>query len=385
MQPHDIDQTQAHSTAELEQIRPTDFSLVCRASGERRRVVVPRTHLFISSKSYLVVDEQEVQLHTEHPDIVTVNGAAFSGEPLRPGDEIAENGRAFVLESSPVVAFLEGLTPPHQGTFWPLGEESVTVGRPGKRDNTISLLDKTVSREQATLTYQQGRFVLIPEAASSTSTVNGRPVEQKMVLRNGDLLAFGQQIVRFQSNHDTFGAGQGTIFFCDVWDYSNLFHGRAVHEVAQLMREFYEAAGEVVEGNGGLVLRYIGDALLAAFSEDGHADSAVAAGLALQARLAELNADWATRGMPVLQVGVGINSGEFAVGHMGFAGYIEFGALGPDVNMAARIEKLTRDHDSKVLLGESTATLLTRDYPLHSLGRLNLKGAQEEIEVFAVV
>jgi class 3 adenylate cyclase len=281
-----------------------------------------------------------------------------------------------------VLAYLEGLTPPHKGDCWPLDGNEVCMGRSGKRDNTISLTDKSVSREQARLGYSKGRFVLTAEAKC---TVNGRPVEGKVVLRNGDLLGFGRQLLRFQSAQDSFGTGKGSIFFCDVWDYSKLFCDRAVQDVAAQMNEFYEVAGEAVEGQGGLVLRYVGDALLAAFSEIGHADAAVAAGISLQQRLLEKNQNWVARGLPALQVGVGISSGEFAMGHMGFGGYIEFGALGQDVNMAARIEKLTRDNGARILIAAATQELLREPLSTRSLGAFSLKGLEADVEVFEVL
>ncbi len=384
VKPFDSDMTEACDTSELSQLCLTGYFLVSLLNKERTPIVLARTPLAGSQGAWLVFEDDQLWLEVEPESCVKLNEQPALPGSLQVGDVIDVAGSSFCVERSQMLAFLEGLTPPHQGMCWPLSLECATIGRPGKRENSVPLLDRTVSREQAKLDYVQDRFVLTAEAPSSTTTVNGRAVERKTVLRNGDLLGFGQQILRFQSAQDTFGSRKGTVFFCDVWDYSKLFHERAVHDVALQMKEFYEAAGESIETQNGLVLRYIGDALLASFSEPGHADSAVLAGKDLHRRLALLNESWVDRGMPALKVGVGINSGEFALGHMGFAGYIEFGALGADVNMAARIEKLTRENEAKILIGESTKALMGQTDGLVSIGKMSLKGAESEMEVFEV-
>lgn len=370
------DATQMQTLGDLGGGRPSEFLLVRQEGGATRRLLSTRNSL--GRSAWLAVENDGVRLQGE----ALVNGQPPSDQLLGDGDLVEVEGESYLLRRSPVLAYLEGLTPPHKGDCWALDSEPVLVGRPGKRDNGISLMDKTVSRAQAQVVYSKGRFLLTAEARS---TVNGREVEEKVVLRNGDLVGFGHQLLRFQSAGDGFGTGKGTILFCDVWDYSSLFSERSVQDVAGQMNEFYEACGAAVEGNEGLVLRYVGDALLSAFSDKDHADAAVAAAIDLHARLDEKNADWQARGLPPLRVGVGISSGEFAMGHVGFAGYIEFGALGQDVNMAARIEKLTRENGARILLARSTFDLLTRPPSLRSLGQFALKGIEPEIEVFEVL
>lgn len=370
------DATQMQTLADLGKGRPSEYLLVSRDTGETRRVLSTRTGL--GGSAWVFFEDHGVRLQGE----VLVNGQSYSGQPLGDGDQLEAGGVRYQLRHSPVLAYLEGLTPPHKGDCWALDQDPVLVGRPGRRDNAISLSDKTVSRAQAQIVYSKGRFLL---AAEARTTVNGREVEEKVVLRNGDLVGFGHQLMRFQSAGDGFGTGKGTILFCDVWDYSSLFTDRSVQDVAAQMNEFYEACGAAVEGNDGLVLRYVGDALLSAFSDSDHADAAVAAAVELHARLDEKNAAWSERGLPLLRVGVGISSGEFAMGHVGFAGYIEFGALGQDVNMAARIEKLTRENGARILLAKSTHDLLKRPPILRSLGPFALKGIEPEIEVFEVL
>lgn len=387
--------TQAQALQELVLARPTPYTLVAQAAleGPARRLMSGRMDL--AADVWLEIAPDGVTLHGTgaafiegDPDEGFAESAA-SAEPgpggsrrLSPGQLLHVGTSVYRMGYSPVLAYLEGLTPPHRGECWPLSGESLTVGRPGRRPNDISLVDPTVSRAQASISYAKGCFTLTCEAKA---TVNGRLVDGKTLLRNGDLLGFGRQLLRFQSAQDRFGTGQGSIFFCDVWDYSGLFAERPLQDVAQQMNEFYVCAGECVEACEGLVLRYVGDALLAVFSDPGHADRAVEAGIFLQQKLDEKNRSWTGRGLPALKVGVGIGSGEFALGHMGFAGHIEFGALGQDVNLAARIEKLTREQGAKVLLAQSTRRLLKEELSLRSLGPVTLKGIEDPVEVFEVL
>ena len=383
--PLDDDMTEACPTGETGQLVSTGLVLVEQNSGHKFPIVLVTTRLPDSEDGVLHFENGQLRLEPGQLTEYRVAGTSVSQPTvLTPGQTLAYKKLDFLLEQVEMLAILEGLTPPHKGDCWPLGNEEAQIGRPGKRSNLVELLDRTVSRAHATIRYAQDRFVVEPDTGASKTTVNGRPVDSKTVLRNGDLVGFGQQILRFQSTNDTFGSRFGTIFFCDVWDYSKMFHDRSVQEVAAQMKEFYECAGEAVEEQRGLVLRYIGDALLASFSENGHADAAVEAGRNLLQRLEKLNADWEARGVPPMRVGVGLNSGEFALGHMGFAGYIEFGALGPDVNMAARIEKLTREHDCSLLVGDSTFQLLERQEGLVSIGSVSLKGAQSAMTVYRI-
>jgi adenylate cyclase len=112
---------------------------------------------------------------------------------------------------------------------------------------------------------------------------------------------------------------------------------------------------------------------------------AARAGLAMQACLAELNRDWAERGLPSLKIGVGINTGEVMVGDVGFTGRLEFAAMGDNTNLAARLEKLTREQQVGIIVSGSTGKLICDRFCLRPLGATQVKGRQAEVEICEVL
>ncbi len=95
------------------------------------------------------------------------------------------------------------------------------------------------------------------------------------------------------------------------------------------------------------------------------------AALAMRAALAELNARFARDGFPSLAMGVGIHCGPVVAGVIGSAELIEYGVIGSTVNLAARIEQLTRTHDSDILLSEAVRSVLDRGEALARLHRVH--------------
>ena len=212
-------------------------------------------------------------------------------------------------------------------------------------------------------------------------------------LQNGALIQLGQQLLRFRINgvekqRRDLIPQEATILFSDVWNYSSFAEGRPLEETIQQMNEFYSGLGKVIKKHGGVLLTFLGDAMMAVFGADGpderDPERAVRAALAMQVRLNELNEEWEERGKPTLQVGVGINSGEVMVGDVGFTGKFEFAAMGDNTNLAARVEKLTREMGCKIIVTGSTRAALSDQFLLRELGTTKVKGRDTPVDLFGV-
>jgi adenylate cyclase len=138
----------------------------------------------------------------------------------------------------------------------------------------------------------------------------------------------------------------------------------------------------IIAGEGGHVDKFIGDCVLAVFGApeafDDHADRAVRAAVAIGNRVNHADGG-------LLDVGVGVNSGTVIAGSIGGAGRLNFSVIGDAVNVAARVERATRETGDDVLITASTHDLLSESIEVERRGPRNLKGKDEPVELFAPV
>lgn len=323
-----------------------------------------------------------------------LNGHPSAFSQLADGDELELGPFTLrVQKVSKSLAVLEGYSQPYRGRQWHIGEEPVTIGRPGRRANTVELDDRTVSREQATIAWTRQGFTLTPETNNSPIRVNGEMARGVVPLNDGDLIQLGQQLLRLrvwqskEKRRDLIPQ-EATILFSDIWNYSTFAENRPLEETILQMNEFYRALGKVISEHDGVLLTFLGDAMMAVFGANGPdpmaPGKAVSAALAMQARLRVLNQEWAASGKPSMRIGVGINSGEVMVGDVGFTGKFEFAAMGDNTNLAARIEKLTREFDAKIIISGSTRRELDETFLVSELGVTKVKGRESEVALFRV-
>jgi class 3 adenylate cyclase len=132
----------------------------------------------------------------------------------------------------------------------------------------------------------------------------------------------------------------------------------------------------------------VGDGILALFGalapNPWQADDAVHAGLAMVAALEDYNRELAAEGLPMLALGVGIHRGAVVAGLVGSRDLMEFTVVGATVNLAARVQSLTRDYDGRVLVTAAVSAALDPRFRLRPLGEVGVKGVREPVPVVAV-
>jgi adenylate cyclase len=186
-----------------------------------------------------------------------------------------------------------------------------------------------------------------------------------------------------------------TVLFSDLKGFTELTRRRTAAGATELhvrqLNTYLGAMVEVITAHGGTVDKFIGDAVMAVFGSpvgrgvEREAAAAVACALAMRARLAELNAGWGAQGVDPLASGVGLASGVVLAGQIGSPQRLDFTVIGDTVNLASRLEALTRSLAASVCIDAATARLLADDprFGLHRFGVQAIKGL-EATEVFGV-
>ena len=181
-----------------------------------------------------------------------------------------------------------------------------------------------------------------------------------------------------------------TVMFVDIRSFTAQSESLPPDQTVALLNEFLRAMVEVVEGeHGGMINKFLGDGFIALFGvgsdAHNHADNALAAGCSMQRRLQQLNRDRTQRGEEPLGMGIGINTGPAIVGSIGSPDRMEFTVIGKTVNMASRLEGLTKTVGSSLVISKATRDALVQPRELRSLPPQQVKGVAEPVEVFTVI
>lgn len=180
-----------------------------------------------------------------------------------------------------------------------------------------------------------------------------------------------------------------TILFSDLRDFTTLSEKLPPHEVLALLNRYLDRMSAVVEKHGGVIDKYIGDAIMALFgapvSTDGAAARALAAARDMRDALAALNRELAAEGRPPLALGIGINTARVIAGNMGSKTRLNYTVIGDGVNLAARLEALTKDasYGAQIIVSEATAIAANGRGELRALGSVTVKGKTEAVKIYA--
>jgi adenylate cyclase len=152
-------------------------------------------------------------------------------------------------------------------------------------------------------------------------------------------------------------------------------------DVIALLNEYFDALAEPIERHGGEILKFMGDGLLAIFPGDAPAAFHAVEDICLC--LARLNANRAADGRPPLEFAVGCNYGDVMYGNIGSRKRLDFTVIGPAVNIAARLETLTKELNRKALFSAAFIAKASCGRRVQLCGRFPLRGVGEPIEVFS--
>lgn len=189
-----------------------------------------------------------------------------------------------------------------------------------------------------------------------------------------------------------------TMLFTDIKNFSTVSEQMPPENLLEWLNEYLSAITEEVVANQGIINKFTGDGMLAVFgvpmnrtapievSQD--AQLAVKCALAMGKKLATLNQSWERRGLPVVQMRVGIFTGPIVAGSLGGKDRLEYGVIGDSVNIAARLESYEKDRQPdlcRVLIARETLDHLENKFEVEPWGLLPLKGKHQKVDVYRVV
>lgn len=176
------------------------------------------------------------------------------------------------------------------------------------------------------------------------------------------------------------------VLFSDIRGFTKLSSTMSAEAVYQMLNDYLARMGNAVDRSGGFVDKYIGDAIMALF-DDEHTDRLLEAILGMRRELAALNAERARQGLPPIAHGIGAHSGEVVMGTIGFASKIESTVIGDAVNVASRVESLTKERGVAVLVTEAVVARLRHPerFALRKEGEgVVLRGRDEPVALYVV-
>ena len=197
-----------------------------------------------------------------------------------------------------------------------------------------------------------------------------------------------RQIKKLQDNPELLKLGgekkYATFLFTDVRGFTSLSEKLEPEQVTYIMNKALTAQQQAVQAHGGMVDKYIGDAMMAIFNApldlENHEEKAFECALDIQKNMHELNILLAKQNIEPVTIGIGINTGYAIIGNMGSENRFDYTAIGDAVNVAARLESGTKNAGVDLLIGQSTQNGI--EFNLIPLKPIEAKGKKDKLQVY---
>lgn len=179
-----------------------------------------------------------------------------------------------------------------------------------------------------------------------------------------------------------------TVLFSDVRNFTSISEGLSATELTALMNAYLTEMTKTIQTERGTIDKYIGDAIMAFWGapvkDAQHAEHALKSAIAMQQQLEDIAPDFIKRGWPKLEIGIGLNCGPMNVGDMGSAFRRAYTVMGDAVNLASRLESLTKEYGVGILVSENIVAAVP-GMVYRELDRVRVKGKLEPITIYEPV
>ncbi len=181
-----------------------------------------------------------------------------------------------------------------------------------------------------------------------------------------------------------------SILFLDIRDFTTISENLTPEELVGLLNRFFGPITDIILKNKGMLDKYIGDAIMALFNVpvdlENHAEAAIKSAIDIIGIVKELNKEFSHIGLPELNVGIGINTGEAVIGNIGTKARFDYTAIGDTVNLASRLEGLNKYYGTNILISQFTYDMLPQGvYNTRFIGEVTVKGKSAPIRVYELM
>lgn len=179
-----------------------------------------------------------------------------------------------------------------------------------------------------------------------------------------------------------------TVFFSDIRGFTTLSETLSPEDLTARLNEYFTPMTQIVLDSGGLLDKYIGDAMMAVWGapidQPDQADRALRSGLLMLDELGRLRAQWTKQGAQLIDIGMGMNTGPMTVGNMGSNQRFDYTVLGDAVNLASRLESISKQYHVRSVVSQMTKDALMRpqDFFLRELDLIVVKGKTEPVCIY---
>jgi adenylate cyclase len=180
-----------------------------------------------------------------------------------------------------------------------------------------------------------------------------------------------------------------TVLFSDIRGFTTISEGLNPHELSKFLNEYLTPMSNIVMDSGGTVDKFMGDAVMAFWGapldDELHATHAAQGALEMIRRLRELRIVWEARGLPFIDIGIGLNTGLMSVGNMGSETRFDYTVMGDNVNLGSRLEGQNKTYGTNILISESTRVAIGDRFFCRTVDLAIFKGKTEPIKIFELL
>jgi len=237
----------------------------------------------------------------------------------------------------------------------------------------LGILLSAISLESLAFTQEEKSSKFIQDAFSAYLS----PDLLKELVKNPDALTLGGE------NKEI------SILFSDIRGFTTISESMSAHALVKLLNRYFTPMTNSVLEHNGMLDKYIGDAVMAFFNAPvdvpKHAEKACLSALDMIQRLHELNRELKEEGIPTIHIGIGINTADVVVGNMGSQQRFNYTIMGDGVNLAARVESITKRYGVEILITEFTAKELSDVFTYRKIEAVVVKGKEEAVLLYELM
>lgn len=181
-----------------------------------------------------------------------------------------------------------------------------------------------------------------------------------------------------------------TVFFSDIRGFTTISEKLSPEQLVHLLNEYLTEMTNIILAQNGVVDKYMGDAIMAFWNapldQPRHAERACNTSLQMEKRLKELQIKWTKKGVPALDIGIGLNTGPAVVGNMGSFERFDYTAMGDTVNLGSRLEGLNKPYGTRIIISATTkAKVEKKPFVVRKLDMVMVKGKKEPITIYELL